>query len=440
MQPRLIRQGLWFYFWLLLLEGALRKWIMPDWAAPLLLVRDPLALLLLGGAAMGGGIRFNRYLTGWLALIFCGVVVGPTQELFEPRVMIYGLRANFLHLPLVFVFYRYWDIRDVRRLLRMVLWICLPMTVLVTLQFFSSQGAWVNRGVGGGVGIGFSGAAGYFRPPGTFSFVNGLVLFYSLAAAGYLGLLFDRQMANPILKWASLGCIVTAIPFSISRTLAMSVTLTLVAGCYGLIRQHRMGGRLLQLVLLTAMVGLLLSRFSFFWEGMEAFSSRWTASTTSQGGLQEAIMGRFWQDTVGTLLRLGDFTLLGQGLGAGTNVGSQYLRGQVTFVLGESEYTRVLAESGIVIGLGYLWLRLSLAWKGVRAAHRQLSRESSTSWLLVSFAFLPFICGQWGQPTAQGFATLGLGLVFASLKPAAPARHQKATDNSNPQPKTACVE
>ena len=41
---RRIRQLIWLYFWLLLIEGALRKWVVPRYSNPLLLVRDPVML------------------------------------------------------------------------------------------------------------------------------------------------------------------------------------------------------------------------------------------------------------------------------------------------------------------------------------------------------------------------------------------------------------
>src|SRR3546814_1990531 len=43
----LLKQGIWVYFILLIFEGALRKWVLPGLATPLLVVRDPVALLLL---------------------------------------------------------------------------------------------------------------------------------------------------------------------------------------------------------------------------------------------------------------------------------------------------------------------------------------------------------------------------------------------------------
>ena len=40
----LLKKLFWAYFLLLIFEGALRKWVMPQLSAPLLLIRDPLAL------------------------------------------------------------------------------------------------------------------------------------------------------------------------------------------------------------------------------------------------------------------------------------------------------------------------------------------------------------------------------------------------------------
>ncbi len=34
----------WLYFWLLIFEGALRKWIVPQLSTPLLIIRDPVLI------------------------------------------------------------------------------------------------------------------------------------------------------------------------------------------------------------------------------------------------------------------------------------------------------------------------------------------------------------------------------------------------------------
>ena len=40
-----VKGAIWFYFWLLLGEGILRKWVLPGFSDVLLLVRDPVAVL-----------------------------------------------------------------------------------------------------------------------------------------------------------------------------------------------------------------------------------------------------------------------------------------------------------------------------------------------------------------------------------------------------------
>src|SRR5713226_3418491 len=39
-----VRRLIWLYFWLLLIEGALRKWVLPTYSNPLLLIRDPVVI------------------------------------------------------------------------------------------------------------------------------------------------------------------------------------------------------------------------------------------------------------------------------------------------------------------------------------------------------------------------------------------------------------
>ena len=44
---RILKGGVWLNFLLLIFEGALRKWILPSLATPLLIIRDPIALIMI---------------------------------------------------------------------------------------------------------------------------------------------------------------------------------------------------------------------------------------------------------------------------------------------------------------------------------------------------------------------------------------------------------
>src|SRR5438445_10987131 len=66
---------LWVYLALLIGEGALRKWVLPGWSDALLVVRDPLAVVILVLAFRGGFFTFRGPARGFAALtvLFTGL-------------------------------------------------------------------------------------------------------------------------------------------------------------------------------------------------------------------------------------------------------------------------------------------------------------------------------------------------------------------------------
>src|SRR5690606_16411975 len=110
---------------------------------------------------------------------FLSITVGH-QNLWTA---LYGWRIYLLHIPFIFVVAKVLDRRDVLQIGRFVLYASIPMTLLVIAQFYSPQSDWVNRGIGGDMeGSGFTGAMGYMRPSGTFSFTSGYTMFQLLVA------------------------------------------------------------------------------------------------------------------------------------------------------------------------------------------------------------------------------------------------------------------
>ena len=171
---RVLKIGVWIYFFLWIFEGALRKWVVPQLSMPLLVVRDPIVLWLIIAAAKRGLLKSNIYFTGMICLgifsLFAAIFMGHG----DVSTAIYGARTMILYFSMIFVIGSVFNREDIIKLGKATLWIAIPMTFLLVLQFYSPQSAWVNRGVGGDEnGAGFGGALGYFRPPGTFSFTNG---------------------------------------------------------------------------------------------------------------------------------------------------------------------------------------------------------------------------------------------------------------------------
>src|SRR6185437_2032323 len=214
-----LKKGIWVYFVLLIFEGALRKWVLPGLAAPLLIVRDPVAIWLIVVAWQRGLLKSNLSLSATFVISILGLVTALMYGHGNLLVGIYGVRTLLLHFVLIFIIGNVFNRDDVLKIGKALLWMSIPMTVLLILQFYSPQSAWVNLGIGGDTaGGGFSGALGYFRPPATFSFTNGTALFYSLSACYifYFWFFAKKYIKKPVLIAASVALAI-AIPMSISR-------------------------------------------------------------------------------------------------------------------------------------------------------------------------------------------------------------------------------
>lgn len=216
-----LKTGIWIYIYLLIFEGALRKWFLPGLATPLLVVRDPVAFLLLFYGIFWGKWRPNTYVMLGILLTLIGLVFTLLTGHGNLFVGLYGARIMLLHFPLIFLIGKVFTYQDVTNIGRHLLVIGIGMTVLMALQFYSPQSAWVNRGVAGDMsGSGFSGAGGFYRVPGTFSFTNGLVSFYALVLPFILYFLIGKGLkVNKNMLYLCAVAYLVAIPMSISRTM-----------------------------------------------------------------------------------------------------------------------------------------------------------------------------------------------------------------------------
>ena len=172
-QQRLVwlKRWIWIYFWLLIFEGALRKWVMPSLGGPLLLVRDPVAVIIYFQAYRCQKFSMKtmwplRYLQpGW----FCWRAHKSLRASAPLPVALYGLRSYVLHLPLIFIMADTLTAEDLHKFGRWLLLLAVPMMVLVLAQFRAASNTWLNAAVGEG-GSQIMSAGNHVRPAGTFSY------------------------------------------------------------------------------------------------------------------------------------------------------------------------------------------------------------------------------------------------------------------------------
>jgi len=407
-----VRRLVWLYFWLLLFEGALRKWLVPGLSSALLIVRDPVVLAIYA-AALGRGV-FPRsrfvFAAGLLGVLcfaasFTGVgTIGIT---------LYGWRANFLHLPLIALLPQVLRPEDVRRM-GLALLAALPGEMLLSvLQFQGGQSSRWNVGAGGETGGQLFAVEGKVRASGTFSFSTGFATYLALCAAFLLYDLLSRRVYPRWLTTAAAFSLVLALVVSASRTAVISVSVVCAMVLYIAAMKPEQFGAALRPVIVTLLVVAALAKFTpLFDEGLSVHRQRFAGG----GGLKEGIFVRYANEFVTASRTLVRAPLLGAGLGIGTNAGARMLRGERQFLLGEGEMERVLMESGPILGTAYLALRCAALGMVIAAALRAYQRNSILPMLLVGVSGTDMITGQFGQPTALGFAVFTAGLALAAAR------------------------
>lgn len=415
----LLRKLVWLYFILLLFEGALRKWWFPEYSGPLLIIRDPLVIAIYFVAHHHRIIPRGRLLNLFLFQAAAAVLLVGAQYLvlrLPPFVLLYGYRTLFLHFPLVFLMPYIFSRTDVVRLGSMIVLLAMPMAALMAVQFNSPPEAWINKTVGGSSGFQIASALGKIRPPGTFSFVSGVVSFFALVTA-FVGYgLIARQKAIP--NWLLLGGTISiglASAVSGSRAAILSSAIVVAACIMGAVVERGGSKRFAHALPIVIVAVFVLGKIESFQEGTEVMTERIEMSTQIEAA-KGGILGRFMRDIIEPIKMLPHIPIFGAGLGVGTNVGATVLTGRMQFLMSEGEWGRILLEMGPLFGGLFIWFRVALTWNLGKRSLDAARRGDLLPLLLFSACCVNIFSAQLGQPTILGFTVLGAALCACALQ------------------------
>lgn len=422
-----IKRLIWLYFFLLIFEGTFRKWILPQFSDVLLVIRDPVVIAIYFMAIKARVFPRNGYILalgiiGILSWLVSLLVLEPYLSL-KPLILVtgFGFRSNFLHLPLIFVIGRVLDQDEVLKLGKWVLIGLIPMCVLLAIQFNAAPDAFINRTAGLGETQQITAGGGKIRPPGTFSFVSG-VIFYSALAASFLlyGALTRGVYRNWLLFSGGFALVVT-IGVSGSRSVLLAVLVVLSSLLVIIAFRPSAMNQFGRNLLIVVVVLLVAVRLPVFNEGVQVLSDRFTAvAEAEEKSIARGLLARTFSGFTEGFLLLPRSPIGGYGLGIGTNGGAKFLTGRSLFLLSEGEWGRVVLESGPILGLAFLVWRTMLTFKLGAFSYRQLKRGEILPLMLYCAGFLSLLNGQFGQPTNLGFAVFVCGLSLAAANTKTP--------------------
>ena len=365
---------------LVVLEGAIRKWIVPGAASYVYFAKDALLLGVYWGFLRSPEARRRAPalpppLLAALALAALVALLGVfNPRLPSPLVGILGFKAYFLYAPLLWVVpAAYRTEREIGQVIRRYLLLAIPVGALAAAQFFSPPDSALNtyaRAGGESGSIITFGAVQRVRVTGTFSFITGYSAYLQVVALLALTVLSVRQwrIRGSLAVYAALATTVLGMLMTGSRGPVFLLLLLLpVYWFFGVVREGglpALGRFLLGAGLVLSLVNVVGS------DAVEAFRARAAGSSD----VRERILLPF----VNPFRIAPEIGLVGYGTGATHQMAEAVTESLVPYSWldhhqYEDEPSRVMVELGLVGFVAFFAFRLGLVLLGLRAVFR-LSR------------------------------------------------------------------
>jgi hypothetical protein len=444
---RLIVRLVFTIYLLVLFEGVLRKWIVPQWGKILFFIRDPfvLAIYILVFS------KRTRFRTGFLELGCLFGVVGlilivaqrisgtGEQDLLPVVLVAAGWRNYFFYLPLAFIIGRYLDSRDLKRLIGTTLLISVAMGLLITVQFASPPNAPINVGSGDSGQLYFNETLpeGHVRASGTFTSNIGVTAFAASAVAFTISLWLapyrSRSKSFHLLLACGTAGALVCLSFSGSRGAFVWAGLILVMGVAGLsLASHRLGLKSGIVISVLVVSGATILPV-LFPDAIRVFVERWSdAQMLEERQFSGGIFGRAAYEQFDFRFLLSDTPLQGYGLGSagnaawalGTRAQVMTFKNSEQISAAESDWGRHILELGPIFGCFFILYRIGLTvWLAKEALAATRRSRNPLPWLLFAFVGVIMVNGQiTGNGTENAYCWLFMGFCLAAANSVSPLR------------------
>lgn len=402
-------------------EGALRKWVSTDFTYPLLLLRDSLALYGVYWAFAHGKLNSLSHVThGLVAWSMLVCIWGLLQFLVNetpPIIFIIGLRFWLLYLWFAYAAGMSLTEVDFDYITKVILLLLLGMVPLVVTQYYLSPSAFLNKQLDDDPdAVVFQVIAGVVRATGTFSFNSGYSdNFLAIVNPLVLNSLADFKSGQWRGKWFPYVLLfILAIGTIVSGSRAALIMFAGMFAVYAFVSlRYAKASQKGYMVFVLAFVSLLIAAVPYLFPStVDVFQERFAEAAES-----ENFFDRLTAMFIGEPSTFAQFSLLGSGIGIGSNFAGIFETGAGTFLLAETETARIFLEGGI-IGLLFICLKVLVLVIGLRKAFSTANTSGKVLPLLL-WGTLIIVFTTWpltGQLTANALGWMLFGLGIASLR------------------------
>ncbi len=433
---------------LAIFEGAIRKYIAPQFGQYIFFIRDPFLLYAYVLATRFALWPSNR---GFFALSVWMCVAGVLVFFMQAGVFgvdnirlllgVYGWRSYFFYVPLAFLMGAQFRRADLLLFARVTLLLAIPIGLLVLVQFASPPDAPINVGVAEERALQFKSVGitiDRIRTTGTFTAPAGQQQFIASAFALLLALLLLPRKQSGLIFFAVTACgVLTCLALSGSRGAMLHCAIVGLAAVSVALVSKNAALKAKAVFLPAALVVAAVILYPIvFPDGFATFMSRWNAAAGSEGG-DSGILVRAVLGMVDFVRFIGEVPVLGYGIGYGGNA-SIILNAEVDGIkpgwLVEADLSRQMVDLGPIFGLAYIAFRMALVvWLGITALKATRRSADPLPVMLYAYAGVTLFAGQiTGNGSINAYAWLFTGLCLAAARGASAPSGQRIVRTSAP--------
>jgi hypothetical protein len=330
-----------------ILQGALRKWVLPG-VSLLYLIQDvPLAAAYL--YALWKGLVWGGKLAWTCVLIAVILTMQSMLQVIlidlQMRTAVIGLHQYIFYLPILFIAPVCYNFKHRQRFIRWNMLAIVPMALIAALQSRAPKGAWINRtSAGEDTGLGGIGID-RVRATGTFNFT----VAYGVWCGFAVGLVLGEWLLPPgrrcfkskaMLLICTLGAVVATL-VSGSRSAVLLAALAFMGGFSAVIV-----ARNIKLILRFSAVILLLPILTLigYWAAPGSFNA---VLARFSGEQNQAAIGVRVERMITAFTWAANYSVMGVGIGYGIPAANP---GKMAFNLSENESIRIVEELGTYVG------------------------------------------------------------------------------------------
>ncbi|MGA2410485.1 MAG: hypothetical protein ABSG46_08885 [Candidatus Binataceae bacterium] len=409
-------------YYLLIIEGAIRKWVAPAFQRELFFMRDPVVLCIYY-IAISQHFWPRRSTLFWsgLALGLASLQVTAMTNLgsLSSVLTAYGFRNYFGYIPLAFIMEEHLRYEDWRRIVNFTLLTAGPIAILCIIQSLSAPTAVINAGFGRTSDSMFVPLAvgNLERAYGPFTAGNVMAEYVGSLFAMVLWLLAERHEGFDK-RLVGIGAVACVVLLSVSghRSAWVMVSLVLIGGFVATasVRGIRAAGPLAGVSVLLSLLLMLCVKFIFTTQSSELLGRFQGVAAEDTSRYSYGLLGEGGAELYRFADVIPETDWGGEGLGASGNAAD--LTGASVRIAAEDDWSRNVVALGPILGVCFIFYRLALvASLGSAAALAAARFKTYLPILLISFIGITLLDGQiTGQGSINGYGWLFAGFCMAA--------------------------